>query len=355
MKNSLLFGDNYDALLYLAQEENLAGKVRLVYIDPPYGTNQNFTVSNDRISTISRANYGRLAYSDTLTGDDYLEFLRERLILIRDLLADNGSIYFHIDNKMGHYVKVLMDKIFGQRNFINDIARIKCNPKNFPRNGYGNMKDTVLFYSKSKKNLWNNPRQPLDTNTIEDKFKLVDKDGRRYTTTPLHAPGETANGATGKEWRGMLPPAGRHWRYNPKVLDELDKQGLIEWSAKGNPRKKSFADDVEKAGLKMQDVWMFKDPQIPKYPTEKNMAMLKMIVEASSNKNDIVLDAFCGSGTTLVAAQTLHRKWIGIDASKEAIAICKGRLSNFEFKEISPLAKPTNERMVRKNTKVSYI
>jgi adenine-specific DNA-methyltransferase len=344
MENRLLFGDNYDGLLYLAQEENLTGKVRLVYIDPPYGTNQKFTVSNDRVSTISRSNAGRLAYSDMLTGDDYLEFLRERLVLIRDLMAEDGSIYFHIDNKMGHYVKVLMDKVFGQRNFINDIARIKCNPKNFPRNGFGNMKDTILLYSKSKKNLWNNPRQPIDETTVEAKFRLVDSEGRRYTTTPLHAPGETANGATGREWKGMLPPSGRHWRYNPKVLDELDKQGLIVWSANGNPRKKIYAEDVKNAGLKMQDVWMYKDPQNPKYPTEKNMAMLKMIVGASSNKGDIVLDAFCGSGSTLVAAQNLHRNWIGIDSSKEAISICKKLLSHFTLTEISE-TKTRNERM----------
>jgi adenine-specific DNA-methyltransferase len=293
MKNILLHGDNYDGLLYLAQDKDLTGKVKLVYIDPPYGTNQDFTVTNSRISTISRSNNGRVAYKDTLTGDDFLEFLRERLALVRDLLSEDGSIYLHIDNKMGHYVKVVMDKVFGQRNFINDIARIKCNPKNFPRKGFGNQKDTVLLYSKNpKSNLWNNPRQSVTIEKDDARFRLVDAAGRRYTTTPLHAPGETVNGATGKEWRGLMPPPGRHWRYNPKVLDQLDKEGLIEWSSKGNPRKKIYAEDVAKAGLKMQDIWMFKDPQNPKYPTEKNMDMLKMIVSASSNEVILYLTHF---------------------------------------------------------------
>ncbi len=254
--------------------------------------------------------------------------------MMRELLADDGSIYVHIDVKMGHYVKIVMDKIFGQKNFINDITRVKCNPKNFARKGYGNVKDMILFYSKTKDYVWNHPRQAIEIGEDDVRFRSVDADGRRYTTTPLHAPGETANGATGKEWRGMSPPAGRHCRYPPAVLEELDKKGLIEWSSTGNPRKKIFADDVMRAGVKMQDIWVFKDPQNPNYPTEKNLEMLKMIVKASSNEGDIVLDAFCGSGTTLLAAKQLRRRWIGIDSSKEAIEICKKRLDDFELIEL---------------------
>jgi adenine-specific DNA-methyltransferase len=330
-KNILAFGDNYESLLRLSNDESLKGKVRLIYIDPPYGTKQDFTFTDDRFASISRMNGGKVAYTDQLTGEEYLKFLSSRLTLMRELLADDGSIYLHIDSKMGHYVKVLMDKVFGDKNFINDITRIKCNPKNFNRSGFGNVKDMVLFYSKSKKFVWNDPRQKIEIGEDDKRFKLVDKKGRRYTTTPLHAPGETKNGDTGKEWKGKLPPIGRHWRYAPKKLDKLDKDGLIEWSSTGNPRKRIYADDVMQAGTKMQDIWMYKDPQRPKYPTEKNMDMLKMIVQASSNEGDIVLDAFAGSGTTLVAAQSLNRRFIGLDSSKQAISICKERLTNFEF------------------------
>jgi len=152
----------------------------------------------------------------------------------------------------------------------------------------------------------------------------VDKSGRRYTTVPLHAPGETRNGKTGQPWRGMMPPKGRHWRSPPEVLEELDRQGLIEWSPTGVPRRKIFAD--EQRGKKAQDVWEFKDPQYPSYPTEKNLDLLKFIIEASSNPGDLVLDCFCGSGTTLVAAQQLGRKWIGIDQSAHAIEVAETRL-----------------------------
>lgn len=353
MRNMLIYGDNYDALTYLLEEKDVNGKVKLVYIDPPYGTNQDFTFTGERFSTISRMNGGKLAYSDTLTGEEYLKFLSGRLKLIRELMADDGTIYLHIDNKMGHYVRVLMDEIFSQKNFINDITRIKCNPKNFARKGYGNVKDMILFYSKTKEYIWNDPRQKLDENGKKARFRSVDENGRRYTTTPLHAPGETANGPTGKMWRGMLPPTGRHWRYPPQVLDQLDKDGLIEWSSTGNPRKKVYADDVKRAGLKTQDIWTFKDPQNPKYPTEKNMEMLKLIVSASSNPGDIVLDAFCGSGTTLAAAQELGRSSIGIDSSETAISICKERLKNIEYLEISR-QRNNYERMVGKNLTFSF-
>jgi len=323
-------GDNFDILRELTTISEIAGKVRLVYIDPPFGTKQSFSITDSRAATISRSNGGRVAYNDNISGDEYLKFLGERLGLIKDLMADDASIYLHIDIKMGHYVKCLMDTIFGPKNFINDITRIKCNPKNFQRNGYGNQKDMILFYSKTNKYIWNDPRQEIDSEA-DSRFTSVDENGRRYTTTPLHAPGETQNGVTGKEWKGLKPPPGRHWRYTPDVLDDLDSRGLIEWSSTGNPRKKLYADDIERNGIKRQDVWVYKDPQNTRYPTEKNLDMLKMIVQASSNENDIVLDAFCGSGTTLAAAEELGRSYIGIDLSEDAIRLAKKRLNDYRY------------------------
>src|SRR5581483_1157045 len=238
-----------------------------------------FNVDHDRISTISRINDGFIAYQDILTGKKYLDFLKARLVLIKELMSPTGAIYVHIDNKMGHYVKCLMDEIFGQDNFINDITRVKCNPKNFFRKGFGNIKDVILFYSKTKNMLWNESRQKSQVSDHNARYFKKDQDGKAYTTTPLHAPGQTRDGATGRPWRGMLPPKGRHWRYPPTQLEELDNKGLIEWSSTGNPRKKIFLDDVVKNGTKMQDIWYFKDPQNPQYPTEKNMEMLKVIIK----------------------------------------------------------------------------
>lgn len=327
-KNLLIQCNNLVALKYLITNHCLKGKIDLVYIDPPFATNNTFTITNGRANTISNSSDGTVAYKDTLKGADFIEFLRERLMLLKMLLSDKGSIYLHIDYKIGHYVKVMMDEVFGIENFRNDITRIKCNPKNFSRKGYGNMKDLILFYSKSDNLIWN---EPIITYTEADKLKLFpkkDKDGRHYTTIPLHAPGETKNGKSAKPFKGISPPKGRHWRSDVKILEQWDNEGLIEWSDNGNPRKIIYFDEQE--GKRMQDIWEFKDPQYPVYPTEKNPDLLDIIVKTSSDENSIVLDCFCGSGTTLKAAQINGRHWIGIDQSDEAIKATTEKLNDIK-------------------------
>jgi len=317
--NKFIFGDNFYVLKNLLSE--FRGKIDLIYIDPPYGTGQDFSnLDND------------YAYSDKLLHGDFLEFLRKRLFLLRELLSENGSIYLHIDKKIGHYVKIVMDEVFGYNNFINDITRIKCNPKNFARNAYGNYSDIVLFYAKERdKNIWNEIKEEL-TKEEEDVFfpKIHPKYGR-YTTNPLHAPGETIDGDTGKEWNGLMPPKGRHWRYSREELTRLDMQGLIEWSENGNPRKIIFA--KEHKGKKVQDVWEFKDKGLSyvDYPTQKNHDMLRRIILNSSNEHSVVLDCFAGSGSTLFVANELKRKWIGIDNSTQSLSVVK---SNFKKEKI---------------------
>ena len=329
MDSCLIFGDNFNALASLLKTHK--GKIDLIYIDPPFNTNQVFGITNTRKNTISRSKNCLIAYSDEMTRVEFLEFIRKRLILLKELLSEEGSIYLHIDTKVGHYIKIIMDEVFGEENFKNDITRIKSNPKNFSRTAYGNEKDVIYFYAKNyKKNIWNEIKLPMDKNDIEKRFPKIDRNGRRYTTIPLHAPGET-NGVTGQSWRNMNPPDGRHWRTKPSEFDKLDDLGLIEWSSTGNPRIIKFAD--EHKGKKIQDVWHFKDPQNPIYPTEKNIEMLKLIIQQSSKENSFVLDCFCGSGTALVAAEELGRKWIGIDSSRVAIDTVKNRkqLKNFQF------------------------
>lgn len=323
MNNILIHSDNLQGLQYLL-DNGYIGKIDLVYIDPPFATGGNFTITDGRASTISNSRKGKVAYSDVLQGKAFIDFLRERLILIKDLLSDRGSIYLHIDYKIGHYVKVMMDEVFGIENFRNDITRIKCNPKNFDRIGYGNIKDMILFYTKSNNPIWNEPRQPYTQQDIETLFAKKDKNGRRYTTVPIHAPGETDNGESSLPFNGIYPPKGRHWRTDVATLEKWDEEGLIEWSDNGNPRKKIYADERE--GKRVQDIWEYKDPMYPVYPTEKNSDMLDLIVKTSSNADSIVLDCFAGSGTTLKAAQRLGRHWIGIDQSDLAIETIKEKL-----------------------------
>ena len=314
--------ENFYALSVLMKY--FSGQVDLIYIDPPFNTMQDFYISEGRANSVSAAK-GRRAYADKMPPEKFLAFLRERLILIHELLSDRVSLYLHINCKTGHYVKIILDEIFGAQNFMNDIARIKSNPKNFFRRAWGNEHDMLLFFAKhSGLNIWNDVKAPMSESEIIRRFPKTDPDGRHYTTIPLHAPGETRGGVTGRAWRNIPVPEGRHWRTDPAEFDRLDAQGLIEWSSTGNPRIKKYADEHE--GMKIQDVWTFKDPQNPIYPTEKNHDMLKLIIGQSSLPGSIVLDCFAGSGSSLLCAHELGRRWIGIDQSEEAVRIMRERL-----------------------------
>jgi adenine-specific DNA-methyltransferase len=317
--NHLYHGDNIGILAGLLSESQVAGKVRLIYIDPPYATNSIF-----------QSRSLRNAYADLLTGPRYLEFVRQRLILLRELLADDGSIYVHLDENMVFQVKTVMDEIFGRKNFRNFITRKKCSSKNYTRKTYGNVADYVLFYSRSSSYVWNLPRAKWSEEHALKEYPYVEAEtGRRFKKVPVHAPG-VRKGETGRPWRGMHPPLGRHWKCAPSKLDELDQRGEIYWSANGNPRKKVYLD--ESAGVPITDIWLDcrdahnQNVRITGYPTEKNAEMLERIVAASSNEGDLVLDCFCGSGTTLAAADGLGRRWIGVDSSWEAILASLERL-----------------------------
>ncbi|WNJ21317.1 site-specific DNA-methyltransferase [Pontibacter sp. G13] len=314
-QNLLFFGDNLPILR--AMQPQWHDKIDLIYIDPPFGTGQRF---EDRSK--------QLAYEDPIADHEYWEFIRERVVLLRELLSECGSLYLHIDKKAGHYLKVILDEVFGPENFINDLTRIKCNPKNFSRKAFGNYSDMILYYAKNRdQQIWNPIREPLASADIERLYPRTDPQRGPYTTHPLHAPGETRNGDTGQPWRGMTPPKGRHWRYKRAKLEELEQQNMIEWSSTGNPRKRSFAS--EHPGKKIQDVWTFKDKGIAytQYPTEKNHDLLERIIAHSSTPDSWVLDAFAGSGGTLATAEKMGRKWVGMDCSPFAIEVAQNQLS----------------------------
>lgn len=314
--NLLIFDDNLNAMQFLLQEKAYKNALDLIYIDPPFATNNTFRMG----STISASLSANVAYDDKFSLETYLEFLYYRFILMREMLSEKGSIYVHTDSKIGHYVKIVLDEIFGKEHFINDITRIKCNPKNFAKKGYGNVKDSILFYSKGADFIWNEVSQKVSQSDLAKRFNKRDEKGA-YTTIPLHAPGETKNGESGQEWNGLKPPKGRHWRCALSELDSLQKEGLIEWSKNGNPRKKIYAKDY--GYKKIQDIWEFKDSQKVLYPTQKNTALLRQILLMSSNENSLVMDCFCGGGGFLQEASCLKRKFIGIDESAQAIAINK--------------------------------
>ncbi|HEM2812676.1 TPA: site-specific DNA-methyltransferase [Streptococcus suis] len=319
--NSLYFGDNLDVLQYLSADKNVKGKVDLIYIDPPFAKGAHFSSRSQE-----------LAYTDILDGSEYIEFLRVRLYLMKELLSEKGSIYVHLDETMAFEIKIIMDEIFGKKNFRNWIVRKKSNPKNSISKKYGNITDYIMFYTKSSSYIFNQPYEPWEEEALLKEYTHIEEEtGRRYKRVPIHAPG-IRNGETGKPWRGKLPPEGKHWQYAPSKLDELDENGEIYWSKNGNPRRKVYMD--QNKGKKVQDIWLdFKDAhnqnvKITGYPTEKNMDLLERIIKASSNENSIVLDAFNGSGTTLSVASKLNRNWIAIDNSKLSIETTLKRIFN---------------------------
>ncbi len=317
----LYHADNLDVLNYLIKDSKVCGKVDLIYIDPPYNTGGAFE-TRDFIH----------AYDDKYSIDEYIRFMQVRLELLHTLLSAEGSIYVHLDSNMVFHVKILMDDIFGVKNFRGMITRKKCKSKNFTRKTYGNISDYILFYSKSDSPKWNRPYEEWCDEKILKEYPFIEEGtGRRHKRVPCHAPG-TRNGATGGAWRGLMPPEGKHWQYTPDKLDEMDARGEIYWSSNGNPRRKVYLDQSK--GVPVQDIWLdYLDINNQNtcqtgYPTEKNLDMLKRIVETSSNPGDLVLDCFAGSGTTLVAAEELGRQWIGVDIGDESIRVIQDRFIN---------------------------
>lgn len=314
LNNDIVFSDNLFAIHSLI---NYNQKVDLIYLDPPYNTGFDFFSKDNNH-----------AYSDSFDLSEYIEFMRIRLILLREVLSDNGSIYVHIGHQMLPYLKVVMDEIFGIGNCRNIITRKKCSSKNYTKNQFPNLNDFILFYSKNNNFIWNPQGTVPSEDWIKKEYPKIDDKGQ-YKLVPIHAPG-IRNGETGKEWKGMLPPKGKHWQYTPEKLDEMDKNGEIYWSKTGNPRRKVYLTPDKK--IPLGDYWHdFRDAhhqsiKITGYPTEKNLSMLEMIVRSSSNSDSVVLDPFCGSGTTLIAAKNEQRKFIGIDQSLNAIKHCIQRL-----------------------------
>jgi DNA modification methylase len=325
-RNLLVWGDNLLALRELLADQQgpnrcgTRGKIRLIAIDPPFATRQDFMKDKEK------------AYRDKVLGAQFIEFLRRRLILLRELLADDGSIYVHLDTKKGHYIKAIMDEVFGEENFINQIIWKRLSAHNDAVK-YGPIHDTIFFYSKGDRYTWNKQFAGVSQEYINQFFDQVDPaNGRRYARGDLTARG-TRRGETGKLWRGIDPNGmGNHWKVPPTELDRLDALGKIHWPAKegGMPRLKRYADELE--GVQLQDLWL--DIKLMhnlsqerlNYPTQKPEQLLDRIIRASSNPNDIVLDCFAGSGTTAAVAEKLGRRWITMDCGKLAIYTAQKRL-----------------------------
>ncbi len=336
-------GDNLEQLAKLPD-----ACVDLIYIDPPFNSNRNYEVFWGETKE-KRSFDDRHASTQA-----YIDFMRPRCMKLARVLKPTGSFYYHCDWHASHYVKVLLDQIFGSNHFQAEIIWKRTSAHGDTR-GFGHVTDSIFFYAAGDHYTWNKQSKPYDREYLETNYRDVDpRTGQRYSLADLTGAG-IRKGETGKIWRGIdVTAKRRHWIRVPSELDELDARGQIYWPEKegGMPRMKTILKEAE--GRPVDNVWDDIPPVSSQsaerlgYPTQKPLALLERIIKASSNENDIVLDAFCGCGTALVAAQNLKRQWIGIDISPTACRVMAKRLRDVcGLQESKPLWKAGRGYIVR--------
>ena len=346
--NRLLWtNDNLVALKTLAEERDPStrayryrGQVDLIYIDPPFMVSNDFVADNSVTIDVDDAEgvsatkepsvVELLAYKDTWREglDSFLSMLRARLLILRELLAETGSIYVHLDWHAAHYVKVLMDEVFGYENFRNEIVWKRASAR-AGGESFNHVHDVILSYGKAESTYHVTHYSPFSAQYIRSHYGNSDERGR-FRLVPLNAPG-TSGGETGQPWRGYEPPKNRHWSHVHSKLDELAEAGLIQFPTKGkNPELKQYLNETE--GIEINSMWDDIPPVNSQaaerlgYPTQKPVALLERIISASCPPGGLVLDAFMGSGTTVEAAERLGRRFIGIDNGKYAVHLARKRL-----------------------------
>ena len=330
---------NLDNQLFCADSTKFLKKlpknhVKLVYLDPPFFSDRNY----ESISKDGTSNSFGDKWSTGITG--YLDFMKEILQECHRVLNKKGSLYLHCDWHASHYLKVELDKIFGYKNFRNEIVWRRHNSHNDAKQGakmFGRVHDVILFYSKSKDYTWNPIYEPYSQEYIDKYYKHVELEtGRRYAKGDLSGPGGRSKGNPQYSFKGVT----RYWRFSKENMKKLEKEGRIVQTKKGNvPVMKRYLDEMP--GIMLQDVWDdVKSVQVTRkesvdYPTQKPVRLLERIIEISSNEKDIVLDPMCGSGTTLIAAKNLERKFLGIDINEFALKIIQKRLSKNNQKNLT--------------------
>jgi len=362
-ENTLFYGDNLDILRdYLIDE-----CVDLIYLDPPFNSNRNYNVlfkdeqgldseaqivafedtwhwgpetehayyhlithGPDKVASMMTALRGFVGTNQMMA---YLTMMTARLVELHRVLKPAGSLYLHCDPTTSHYLKIVLDMIFGAQNFRNEISWERSATRSSISKIYRRAHDILLFYTKSDVYTFNMQHKEL-SEASKRLYGKVDTTGT-YRLVPLLVSG-IRNGETGRAWRGIDPnkrgKSGMHWITTHAKLEEYEKQGLIVWAQKegGLPQLKYYIEN--NPGVPLNDIWHDIDliqsssKEALGYPTQKPLALLERIIQASSSPGDIVLDPFCGCGTAIAAAQKLNRKWIGIDITHLSIALQKYRL-----------------------------
>jgi site-specific DNA-methyltransferase (adenine-specific) len=362
-KNQLYVGDNLD---FLRKGSIPVDSVDLIYLDPPFNSNATYnvlfrektgeesvaqigafedtwqwgpeaagayneipTLGHPKLSDLMNALRGFLGANDMMA---YLCMMAVRLVELHRVLKPTGSLYLHCDPTASHFIKLLLDAIFGTRNFRNEIVWKRFHFHSDAKR-FGRVTDRIFYYSKSSSFIFNKLRVPFSEKYISDKFIHTDKNGRKYRLDNLNPP---ANRGPVYEFYGVT----KAWRYTKEKMLQLDKEGRIYTGSK-IPQLKRYLDEIQ--GQAIHDLWADIAPINPQakerlgYPTQKPEALLERIIRASSNEGDLILDPFCGCGTTIAVAERLHRRWIGMDITHLAVNLIKDRLRRTFENELSPI------------------
>ena len=357
-KNTLYYGDNLDVLARHIRDET----VDLVYLDPPFNSNQDYNVlfdehdgtraaaqvhafedtwewdsrSQSAYEALVEGGHSRLAQTmrafRTFLGESdvmaYLALMAPRLVELRRVLKPTGSLFLHCDPTVSHYLKLLLDAVFGPQRFINEVVWQRISAHNDAQR-FGRVHDVLLYYSKSETRHWNTQYDKPDETYFKSHDFERDKRGRLFRKRDLTAP---ARGDSGQyEWKGKRPPGGRMWSYSQDNMRRLEKEGRISYTRTGMPRLKLFVDELP--GIPYQDVWASPDLWLNSaakerlgYQTQKPESLLERIIRCTTQEGDTVLDPFCGCGTAVSVAQRTNRRWVGIDITHLAIGIIRNRL-----------------------------
>jgi adenine-specific DNA-methyltransferase len=342
--NKLIWGDNKLILSSLKngplrEEIEAQGGLKLIYIDPPFDVGADFSMDievGDETFTKKPSIIEEIAYRDTWGrgADSFTSMIYERLLLMRDLLADDGSIYVHCDWRVNSYMRLALEEVFGASNFINEVIWKRRSGVLAQSKQYGVVTDSILFFAKSENYKFSPPLLKEGAEDyVAERFKFVDENQRRYRLSPIVSPSPSPTLIY--EYKGYQPPR-NGWSCSRATMERWDKEGKLVFPKQMHQRiqRKQYLDEWE--GRPIQSLWDSIPPINPQakerldYPTQKPEALLERIITASSKEGDLIADLFVGSGTTVSVAERLGRRWIGSDLGKFSVHTTRKRLINVQ-------------------------
>ena len=361
--NKIFWGDNLQVMSHLLKE--FRGKIDLIYIDPPFDSKADYKkavkIKGAKAVNSDSSAFEEKQYGDIWTNDEYLQFMYERLLMLRELLSEKGTLYLHCDYHKSHVIRMLLDEVFGPDMFVNEIIWKKTTAPKAQSAQFANIHDTIFAYSKTTSFTFNKQYTPYDKSYIDNFYKHVDEQGRRYRISDFSQNGQGEGRYFGDKY--LVPSPGKHWIWGQERINKGIKEGRIVISKNGVPGLKRFLDEMP--GNPMRDIWDDinavgpQSNELENYPTQKPEALVERIILSATNPGDIVFDCFMGSGTTQAVAMKLGRRFIGADINLGAIQTTTKRLLTVaaqlekEQKEDLYKTKQTKLDLVAENAKAN--